>query len=417
MLRLSGRLLLVPTEHSLRQARKQSFRHPLIGKYSKAHYSLTSWLSWGKSTEITKNTIDSTGINNNAVPLTNLNESFVVPNIDGGALKMTSFDSVFNPSLLNEVSNNAILSAPSSNSPGFFTGVCEQATSWLPMVWEIEQYGLGGPGIRAGIQYGVESLHHFGLPWWAAIPTGVLILRALLFPAVVSSTRSTNNMQTIRGDIQKLQAEMKSHIGQHDRLALAASRKKLRDLMAKNNVKPLRSVLVLLVQIPVLYCFFMAMQDMASSGMTSLNSGGFGWVTDLTSYDPYFILPLFNAGMIVSGAFFTSRSNPNINMSIMKPAIYGMAVISVPMSYLFPLTVQLYFMAQTTLHCLTQMLFCWMPFRRLVGMKDIAPLPADQKPNDPITAVHNWVQATFDSIEKRQKKIAQRNAEAERSNH
>ena len=50
-----------------------------------------------------------------------------------------------------------------------------------------------------------------------------------------------------------------------------------------------------LVQIPLFLSFFIGLRKMAQLPVESMATGGLGWFTDLTVYDPYFVLPVISA--------------------------------------------------------------------------------------------------------------------------
>lgn len=66
----------------------------------------------------------------------------------------------------------------------------------------------------------------------------------------------------------------------------------LQKLMKENDVSPFRPLLMPLVQMPFFLAFFYSLRKLADLPLPQLKDGGFGWVTDLTIPDPYFILPV-----------------------------------------------------------------------------------------------------------------------------
>jgi YidC/Oxa1 family membrane protein insertase len=66
----------------------------------------------------------------------------------------------------------------------------------------------------------------------------------------------------------------------------------LQKLMKENNVSPFRPLLMPLIQMPFFLAFFYSLRKLADLPLPQLKDGGFGWVSDLTVPDPYFILPI-----------------------------------------------------------------------------------------------------------------------------
>ena len=50
-----------------------------------------------------------------------------------------------------------------------------------------------------------------------------------------------------------------------------------------------------LVQLPLFLSFFIALRKMAQLPVESMATGGLGWLTDLTAYDPYYVMPIASA--------------------------------------------------------------------------------------------------------------------------
>ncbi|XP_074991367.1 mitochondrial inner membrane protein OXA1L isoform X4 [Calonectris borealis] len=109
----------------------------------------------------------------------------------------------------------------------------------------LEDLGLGAFTPVGLVQNFLQFLHlDVGLPWWGAI-------------AVVARAYS----------------ELAAYQKRHD-------------------VNPLRGFLVPLVQTPLFVSFFLALQKMAAAPVPGLQRGGVAWFPDLTTSDPYYVLPL-----------------------------------------------------------------------------------------------------------------------------
>ncbi|CAG7834949.1 unnamed protein product [Allacma fusca] len=73
----------------------------------------------------------------------------------------------------------------------------------------LHSLGLGSwypPGL---VQQGLELMHcNLGMPWWAAIAAGTVILRMLLFPLVIKSQRMSAKMHNVMPQMQVIQQKM-----------------------------------------------------------------------------------------------------------------------------------------------------------------------------------------------------------------
>jgi YidC/Oxa1 family membrane protein insertase len=65
--------------------------------------------------------------------------------------------------------------------------------------------------------------------------------------------------------------------------------------MLENNVKPLQGAVLPLIQLGIFIPFFLGVRGLATAHYPGLETGGFGWITDLTAPDPYWILPVSSA--------------------------------------------------------------------------------------------------------------------------
>lgn len=69
--------------------------------------------------------------------------------------------------------------------------------------------GLGGWSPSGIVQQCLEFFHvNMGMPWWASILTGTIIVRLLVFPLVVKSQRNAAKMQNNMPELQVLQMKM-----------------------------------------------------------------------------------------------------------------------------------------------------------------------------------------------------------------
>ncbi|ESN96932.1 hypothetical protein HELRODRAFT_114451 [Helobdella robusta] len=143
------------------------------------------------------------------------------------------------------------------------------------------------------VQYGLESLHvGLGVPWWSAIVIGTFFLRLVTFPLVVLGQRNAANMHNYMPIMQKLQNKFSKAKSVGNSLETAKAGAQLYNFMKENNVNPLKNMLVPFIQLPIFVSVFVGIRQMANLPVESMGSGGIAWFTDLTSPDPFFILPI-----------------------------------------------------------------------------------------------------------------------------
>ena len=84
----------------------------------------------------------------------------------------------------------------------------------------------------------------------------------------------------------------------------------MKQFFKNHNVNPYKSLLMPLLQIPILMSFFFALRKMLDVPIPSMTNGGTLWFTDLSLMDPTYTLPVL-AGISTLSAFeITLRSNP-----------------------------------------------------------------------------------------------------------
>jgi len=148
------------------------------------------------------------------------------------------------------------------------------------------------PGLNLTVDYGVltiiaqpifwllEQFHKIFNNWGWAIIFVTLTLKALFFRLSASSYRSMANMRKMQPKL----AELKERFG--------ADKQKLNQAMMemyrKEGVNPLGGCLPIVVQIPVFISLYWVLVETVEMRQAPF----IGWLTDLSSKDPFFILPL-----------------------------------------------------------------------------------------------------------------------------
>jgi YidC/Oxa1 family membrane protein insertase len=148
------------------------------------------------------------------------------------------------------------------------------------------------PGLDLTVDYGsltliakpifwmLEQFHKIFDNWGLAIIFVTITLKALFFRLSAASYRSMANMRKLQPKL----AELKEKYG--------ADKQKLNHAMMemyrKEKVNPLGGCLPILVQIPVFISLYWVLIETVEMRQAPF----IGWLTDLSSKDPYFVLPL-----------------------------------------------------------------------------------------------------------------------------
>jgi YidC/Oxa1 family membrane protein insertase len=130
-----------------------------------------------------------------------------------------------------------------------------------------------------GLLYVMRWLESFTHSWGIAIILLTVLVKGVLFPLTYKSTQSMNAMRTLQPEIEKLKEK---HKGDREKLNVATMQ-----LYQKHKVNPLGGCLPMLLQMPIWFALYAALQT-----SVELYREPFLWMKDLTIHDPYYILPV-----------------------------------------------------------------------------------------------------------------------------
>ncbi len=133
-----------------------------------------------------------------------------------------------------------------------------------------------------------------------------LLLQAILFKFTLMSLKSSAQMKKVQPEMKRLQEKYKGNPEMLNREMMA--------LYQKNGVNPLAGCLPMLIQLPIFLALFNALRT-----SWSLHGAGFMlWITDLSSRDPYYILPILMGAVM----FFQQRSTMPAGMDPAQAAMF-----------------------------------------------------------------------------------------------
>jgi len=128
--------------------------------------------------------------------------------------------------------------------------------------------------------YYIRFLHRFISNYGIVIIIFALTLKILLTPLTNKSLNSGRKLQQIQPKMREIQAKYKNDI--------KTQQEELRKLYKEHNVSPLGGCLPLLLQMPI----FFALYPVLRSSLEFRQAHFFGWLVDLSTPDPYWILPI-----------------------------------------------------------------------------------------------------------------------------
>ncbi len=127
-------------------------------------------------------------------------------------------------------------------------------------------------------------------------------MRAILFPLTIRQARNMRAMQELKPEMDEIRSRYKNN-RQEQQEALT-------ELYRERRVNPLAGFLPVLVQVPVFITMYQVVRT-HEQNFPSFANGGLLWFTDLTKADPYFVLPVLSASLLlVAGEVSARNVNP-----------------------------------------------------------------------------------------------------------
>jgi YidC/Oxa1 family membrane protein insertase len=208
-----------------------------------------------------------------------------------------------------------------------------------------EQLKTVGPRLELTADYGkltilsqplfwlLQKVHSFVQNWGLAIIIVTILLKLLFYKLTETSGRSMAKMRTIAPRIKSIQERYKD-----DREQLA---KQMMEVYKREKINPVAGCLPILVQIPVFLAFYWVLLESVEMRQAPF----FGWIQDLSSKDPFFILPIM-MGVAMYGQF---KLNPAPPDPMQAKMFAFMPVIMTVMMAWFPAGLVLYWLTNTLL--------------------------------------------------------------------
>ena len=213
-----------------------------------------------------------------------------------------------------------------------------------------EQLAVTGPELERTTDYGklyliarplfwlLEQVHRLAGNWGITIILTTLLIKLAFYRLTASSGRSMAKMRTIAPKLKALQERYKD-----DREALGRA---TMEMYKKEKINPVAGCLPMLIQIP----FFMGFYWVLLESVELRQAPFFAWVTDLSSRDPFFILP------VIMGAanYVQFKMNPPPPDPMQAKVMAFMPIMMTVMMAWFPAGLVLYWITNTALSALQQ---------------------------------------------------------------
>ena len=167
------------------------------------------------------------------------------------------------------------------------------------------------PGLGLTVDYGfltiiakpifwlLTVIHGWVLNWGLAIIILTILIKLAFFPLSAASYRSMAKMRIVAPKLAKI----KEQYG-NDRERL---NREMMDLYKTEKINPLGGCLPVLIQIPV----FIALYWSILASVEMRYAPFYGWITDLSRPDPYYILPIImGISMVIQGKLNPTPPDP-----------------------------------------------------------------------------------------------------------
>lgn len=196
------------------------------------------------------------------------------------------------------------------------------------------------------LYFGLEWIHsnHIANYGWAIVAITILI-RILFFPLTWKSQKSMTKMQELNPKMQAIRNKYRSKLkDKQGRPNLDAQRQQNEEMMGlykKEGVNPASGCLPMLLQMPVFFAFY----NVLAKAVELRQAEWIGWIYDLASPDPYFVLPVL---MTVS-SFLMQKIMPSSPDPMQRRLLQFMPIAFGAFALYFPSGLVLYWFTNNLL--------------------------------------------------------------------
>jgi len=217
------------------------------------------------------------------------------------------------------------------------------------------------PGLDLVVDYGwltviavplfwvLKHFHGWLGNWGLAIILLTVVIKLLFFPLSAASYRSMAKMKLVTPRLAKIREQYAD-----DRMKMNQA---MMDLYKTEKINPLGGCLPIVVQIPV----FIALYWVLLASVELRHAPFFGWITDLSAEDPYYVLPALMMGSML----LQTRMNPTPPDPVQAKVMLIMPFVFGVMFFFFPSGLVLYWLVNNILSIAQQ----WQITRMIEGGK------------------------------------------------
>ena len=187
--------------------------------------------------------------------------------------------------------------------------------------------------LSAPLFWVLERAHRLVQNWGVAIILVTFLIKLLFYPLTEASGKSMAKMRKVTPRIKAIQDRHKD-----DKQAQSQA---MMELYKKEKVNPMAGCWPMLIQIP----FFIAFYWVLLESVEIRQAPFFLWIQDLSSRDPYFVLPI----IMGLGMFFQQKLNPAPPDPMQAKVMMAMPIMFTGMFAFFPSGLVLYWLTNSLL--------------------------------------------------------------------
>jgi len=217
----------------------------------------------------------------------------------------------------------------------------------------LEQFGHGASNvidlgwfsfIAQGMSWLLRTIYGFIGNWGVAIILLTLLVRVLLLPFVIPQFRNMAKQRALKPEIDKINELFKD-----DREKKGAA---MMELWRKHKVNPLGGCLPVLLQMPI----FFALYQTLSTSIELYHAPFVWWWTDLSSPDPFYVLPIILGALM----FIQQKLTPvQMDATQAKVMLYAMPLMMTFFMLLLPTGLCLYMVTSSAIGITQQRYMYW----------------------------------------------------------
>ena len=179
----------------------------------------------------------------------------------------------------------------------------------------------------------LEQAHNLVGNWGWAIVLITFLLKLVFYPLSEASGKSMARMRVLAPRMKNLQETYKD-----DREKLGRA---MMDLYKREKINPAAGCLPILIQMPVFFAFYWVLLESVEMRQAPF----IGWIQDLSSRDPFFVLPVIMAGAM----FVQYKLNPTPPDPIQAKVFMILPIVMSATFAFFPAGLVLYWVTNTLL--------------------------------------------------------------------